>query len=41
MAKYSIKPLDIGHFPDLAKPVLTYMHGFGETIRVPIVMWAI
>ena len=41
MTKYSITPLNTGHFPDLNKPVLTYMHGFGETIRVPIVMWAI
>ena len=41
MADYSIKPLNVGQFPDLAKPVLTYMHGFGETLRVPIVMWAI
>jgi len=41
MAKYSITPLNTGHFPDLSKPVLTYMHGFGEAIRVPIVMWAI
>lgn len=41
MANYSIKPLNVGHFTDLAKPVLTYMHGFGETLHVPIVMWAI
>jgi len=41
MTKYSITPLNTGHFPDLSKPVLTYMHGFGEAIRVPIVMWAI
>ena len=41
MTNFSIKPLDVGYFPELAKPVLTYMHGFGETLRVPIVMWAI
>jgi N-acyl homoserine lactone hydrolase len=41
MTVYTIKPLDVGHFPDLPKPVLTYLCGFGETICVPIVIWAI
>ena len=41
MTKYSITPLNTGYFPDLSKPVLTYLHGFDEAIRVPIVMWAI
>ncbi len=41
MANYSIRPLDVGQFPEVPKPVLTYMYGFGKTIRVPIVMWAI
>ncbi|MHC4456565.1 MAG: N-acyl homoserine lactonase family protein [Planctomycetota bacterium] len=41
MSKYTITPLEVGRFPELAKPVLTYMHGFGEVLPVPIVMWAI
>jgi glyoxylase-like metal-dependent hydrolase (beta-lactamase superfamily II) len=41
MPNYTIVPLEVGRFPELAKPVLTYMHGFGEVLPVPIVMWAI
>ena len=41
MATYTIRPIDSGHFRDIEKPVLTYMHGFGEVIRSPILMWAI
>ena len=41
MATYKIRPLDVGQFPDIAKPVLSYMNGFGEVIRAPIVMYAV
>jgi N-acyl homoserine lactone hydrolase len=41
MATYTIRPIDAGQFPDIEKPVLSYMHGFGEVIRSPILMWAI
>ena len=41
MSVYTIKPLDVGHFSDLDKPVFTYMRGFREVICSPIVMWAI
>jgi N-acyl homoserine lactone hydrolase len=41
MSVYTIIPLEVGRFPALDKSVLTYMHGFGEVIPVPIVMWVI
>jgi len=41
MATYTIRPLDVGQFPDIEKPVLSYMNGFGKTIRAPIVMYAV
>lgn len=41
MPNYSIRPLDVGQFPKIDKSIMTYMLGFGELIRVPIVMWAI
>ncbi|MBW1960932.1 MAG: N-acyl homoserine lactonase family protein [Deltaproteobacteria bacterium] len=41
MPVYTIRPLDVGQFPDIPKPVLSYMNGFGEVIRAPIVMFAI
>lgn len=41
MSLYTIIPLEVGRFTALAKPVLTYMQGFGEVIPVPVVIWAI
>jgi glyoxylase-like metal-dependent hydrolase (beta-lactamase superfamily II) len=41
MSNYTIRPLNVGHFPKVDKSTLTYMRGFGELIPVPIVMWAI
>ena len=41
MPNYTLRPLDVGQFPQVEKSILTYMRGFGESIRVPIVMWAV
>ena len=41
MSNCTIRPLNVGHFPKIDRPILTYMHGFGEFIRVPIVIWAV
>ena len=41
MATYTIRPIDAGHFRDIERPVLVYMHGFAEVLRAPILMWAI
>ena len=41
MTTYTIRPIDSGHFKAIPKPVLAYMHGYGEVIRSPILMWAI
>jgi len=41
MPNCTIRPLNVGHFPKIDKPILTYMRGFGESIRVPVVMWAV
>jgi len=41
MANYTIRPIDAGHFRGIEKSVLVYMHGFGEALRSPILMWAI
>jgi hypothetical protein len=41
MPKYTIRPLDVGQFPEIDKSILMYLRGFGESVRVPIVTWAI